>query len=150
MRTAATRTEALRRLAGAAVLALASVLAGCDRAAAPAGSGAREAAHAYYEALLRRDWPKAYAALHPDSRKRLGGEQFAQRAQAYRRDLGFEAEKVHVRACEERGAEAVAHVTLDGRSAGKGRHYRDAVTLRRGDAGWGVVLAPNFGQGRPR
>ena len=123
----------------AAVLA-----AGCSGASGPAGTGAANAARAYGEALVRRDWRAAYAALHPDIRARCGPEEFARRADHYRRGLGFEPDEVRVRACEERGAEAVAHVLL----VGKGRTFREALTLRRAGDDWGVVLPPRFGSSR--
>jgi hypothetical protein len=97
-----------------------------------------------------QDWPAAYAALHADGRKRLSAEQFAGLARQYRRGVGFEPTAAHVRSCEERGDEAVAHVTLTGQAAGHRRFHKDAVTLRRGAGGWGVVLPPRFGQARTR
>ena len=49
---------------------LAVVLAGCSGTPTAPGTGADAAARGYFEALLRRDWAEAYAALHPDSRAR--------------------------------------------------------------------------------
>ena len=106
------------------------------------------AAHDFYEALVRQDWPRAYAALDPDTQKRHSPEQFARLAQQYRRGLGLEPQAVHVRSCEEHGAEAIAHVTLTGRAAGRQAHYRDAVSLRQTGAGWRVVLPATFGRGK--
>ena len=63
-------------------------------------------------------------------------------------NLGFEPSAVHIRACEERAAEATAHVVLTGRGAGQERRYRDAIVLRRDDNGWHVVLPSHFGQVR--
>src|SRR5690242_7631423 len=90
---------------------------GCGRAPAPApaGTGAREAAQAFYDAVVRQDWPAAHALLDPGSQKRHGQGRLAQ----YRRGLGFEPKAAHVRACEERGDDAVAHVTLSGRGAAR-------------------------------
>jgi hypothetical protein len=98
------------------------------------------------EALLRQDWGRAYAALDAPNRARCGAGQFARLADGYRRGLGFEPRAVHVRSCEERGAEAIAHVVFTGAAAGRQRYYKDAVVLRRGEAGWGVALPPRFGQ----
>jgi hypothetical protein len=118
---------------------------GCTRTPPPAGTGAAAAARTYFEALVRRDWPAAYAALHPDSRARCDPDRFARLAEAERRRLGFEPEAVRLRSCTERGGKAVAHVVFNGRAGGKQRTYRDAVGLRRAAAGWGVVLPGRFG-----
>lgn len=126
---------------------LTGALAGCGRVpAAPAGSGAREVVEAYHAALLRHDWPAAYASLHPDTRKRHGPEQFARLARQHLHDLGFEPTEAHVRSCEERGAEASARVLYVGRTDSGPKTYKDALVLRRGEAGWGIVLPSNFGR----
>jgi hypothetical protein len=125
------------------------VLAGCGTGPQPpAGTSAAEAVRGFYTALLRQDWPRAYAALHAESRSRWSPEQFARLAAQYRRDLGFEPEQVHVRSCEERGAEATAHVVFTGPGASGPRFFKEAVRLRRGPDGWGVVLAQKFGRAR--
>lgn len=124
---------------------------GCGRGTSmPPGTGAKEAAQSYFDALIRQDWPKAYAALDPPSRGWCSPDQFARLARTYRSNLGFEPGAVQVRACEERGAEATAHVVLTGRAATKDRRYKDAITLRRQDGGWYVILPPNFGQAMRR
>ncbi len=125
-------------------------LAGCGKAPeGPAGTGAREAANRYFDALVRGDWPGAYALLDPGSKAQVGADRFARLAQDYRRGLGFDPDAVRVTACDERGDEAIAHVTLTGRGAGRHR-FKDAVALRRDGAGWAVVLPANFGRvGRP-
>jgi hypothetical protein len=119
---------------------------GCGGATTHNRTGAEEAAHGYYEALLHQDWPRAYAVLHPDSRKRFTGEQFARLAQAQRKRLGFEPQEVKVRSCEEHGSSAVAHVVLLGPASAKRHTFQDAVALRQGPAGWAVVLPPRFGE----
>src|SRR5438132_1611546 len=122
-----------------ACLLAAGALAGCGgESERPAGTGAAAAVRGYYEALLRQDWRGAYAALAPESRARVSAEQFTALALNYWRRLGFEPQGVSLRACEEHGAEAVAHVTLTGRAGARQRFHKDAVTLRRGAAGWGV------------
>ncbi|HJZ89932.1 MAG TPA: hypothetical protein VKE40_03600 [Gemmataceae bacterium] len=129
-----------------AVASVLIALAGCRPAAeVPAGTGAKEAGHAFFEALSRQDWPASYALLTPESRARVGADEFARMAQAYRRSLGFETTEVHVTACDERGPNAIAHVTLSGQSPHRQR-FKDAIALRRGDAGWSVILPANFGQ----
>ncbi len=132
-------------------VAATAALAGCGPATStPAGTGARETAESFYEAVIRQDWPAAHAALDPDVRKRLSPEQFARLAAQYRRGLGLEPEAVHVRSCEEHGTEAIAHVTLTGRGPTGHGQYRDSVLLRKNGSTWGVVLPPNFGQAKHR
>jgi hypothetical protein len=123
--------------------------AGCGGTAAPP-SEAGAAALRFFTALKDQDWPAAYATLDADGRKRLTLAEFTERAQRYRKGIGFEPAAAHVRSCEERGEEAVAHVSLTGQAGGRQRFHRDAVTLRRGAGGWGVVLPPRFGQARAR
>jgi hypothetical protein len=133
------------------VLLVGGLLIGCSRSPEqPPGTGAKECVQGYFEALIRQDWSRAYASLDPASQKRSTSQQFNRLAQTYHSNLGFEPDAVHVGACEERGAEATAHVVLTGRAGTKSHRYKDAVTLRRDDDGWHVVLPPNFGQGRKR
>jgi hypothetical protein len=129
------------------VVLLLSALAGCRKApTTPVATGAAEAAHAYYQALLRRDWQEAYAALDPECRARYSPAEFAARAQNYYRELDFEPEAVRVRFCNERESAAIAHVVLTGRAGGRQHRHNDAVALRRGPEGWGIFLADNFGK----
>jgi hypothetical protein len=119
---------------------------GCgERPARPSGTGAREVAQGYHEALLRQDWAGAYRLLHADSRARCGLEQFARLAENHRRAFGFEPESVRLRSCDEKGTEAVARVAFAGRVAGRQRLFKDAVALRRDGETWCVVLPPGFG-----
>jgi hypothetical protein len=127
----------------------AAVAAGCAPShTGPAGTGAEAVVRDFYDALLRRDWDRAYASLDDDSRARVAPEQFAALAQGYRDGLGFDPEAVRVRSCEEHGAEAVAHVVFTGHAAAHERRFEDGATLRNGAGGWGVVLPVGFG--RPR
>jgi len=130
-----------------ALLALAVV--GCDRPPPPAppDTGSRAAAQGFFAAIIRQDWSSAHAALQEEDRRRLSPERFAALARQYRQGLGIEPQGVHLRACEERGDEAIAHVTLTGRKPdGRQGHFRDAISLRRAESGWVVVLPANFGQ----
>jgi hypothetical protein len=133
-----------RLLAGLATLL---ALAGCARTPAPGpGTGAAEAARDFFEALVGRDWARAYSGLHPDSRARCDPARFAGLAGAYRRALGFEPDGVRLRSCQEQGERAIAHVVLTGRGGPRRRSFKDAVTLRRTPEGWRVVLPANFGR----
>jgi hypothetical protein len=119
--------------------------AGCGRAPAPAGTGAREAAELFGAALCRRDWPAAYRALHPDSRKECGPELFAERAANHCAAFGFRPERVVVRFCEEHGREAIAQVVFLGTRSRQ--RAKDAFVLHRQGESWGVVLEDTFGNG---
>ena len=131
-------------------LLVGSTLAGCGGLREePAGTGAKECVESYYDALVRKDWPAAYACLDANSQKHCTPQHFSELAQSYRRKLGFEPEAAQVRACEERGTEATAHVVVTGRAATVSRRYKDTVMLRRNDE-WRVVLPPNFGQALKR
>jgi hypothetical protein len=124
-------------------------LVGCATEPGPRpGTGAAEAARDFFGALCQRDWPRAYGLLAPETRRRWSAEQFAGLATNYRKAIGMDPAAVHVRSCEEQGSEAVAHVVLTG-APGHAQH-KDAVALRRSEAGWGVHLPRNFGQQRLR
>jgi hypothetical protein len=120
---------------------------GCGEAP-PVGTGAEAVAQAYCEALLRQDWVSAYGALDPASKGAVRSDQFPPLARERWQRADFEPEGVQVRACEERGNEATAHVIFRGRAKGRPRFYRDAVTLRRSGERWAVVLPQALGQSR--
>jgi hypothetical protein len=129
-----------------AVVAMVLLVGGCaSKAPAPRGEAAA-VAQDYFDALVRQDWPAAYAKLHPDAKSHWRAEAFAKAAEQFRRGLGIEPETATVGACEERGDEAIAHVQLTGHAADKRKLLKEAVALRRSDAGWGVVPPPQFGQ----
>jgi putative alpha-1,2-mannosidase len=121
------------------------LVAGCNsaRPASP-GTGADAVVRDYYEAIVRKDWNEAYAALHAESRAKVSAAAFAQQAASYRRRLGFEPQQVVVRSCEEHGTEALAHIVLKGGA----RSFKDAVVLRQQGSQWRVVLPPRFGEGQ--
>jgi hypothetical protein len=132
-------------------LVAAGLAAGCAGSPGPPpGTGAGETVQDFYEALLRQDWRQAYADLHPDSRKRCGADQFTRLARNYRHGVGFEADGVRVRSCEEQDDGAIAHIVLTGQSPAGPRHYNDAITLRRDGDRWWVVLSPLFGRALAR
>jgi hypothetical protein len=120
---------------------------GCLRAPPATGTGATETAQAFAEAIVAKDWPKAYGLLAVESKARTAPDQFARLGAQYRAGLGFEPATAHVTACEEHGPEAVAHVTLTGNGPHRGR-FKDAWALRDDGGTWGIALAANFG--RPR
>src|SRR5262249_3578038 len=99
------------------LLAFLGLAGGGQAPAPPVDTGARKVVESDYEGLLRRDGDGAYVFLPPESRARLAPTQFARLAAEYHRAVGFEAEAVRVRSCEEHGTEAIAHVLLTGRGA---------------------------------
>src|SRR3954471_18454054 len=98
------------------LVALAATGCGAAPEAAPDGTGARQAGHDFYAAMIRQDWPAAYARLHPDSRAAVTAERFTGLAKGFRQRLGFEPTKVAVRTCDEQGPRAIAHVVITGRA----------------------------------
>ncbi len=124
------------------------LLAGCGgktESTSP-NTGARAVVEEFYGALIAGDSPRAYEKLDRESQRRVSPARFATLAAAYRKNIGFHTERVHIRACEEQGDAATAHITIAGHSAGHSRRHNDGVTLRRTDSRWGVVLPANFGQ----
>jgi hypothetical protein len=77
-------------------------------------------------------------------------EQFLRAAENHRRPFGFEPEEARLKSCEEHDAEGTAHVLVTGSAGGKTLTAKDAVALKRSDAGWGVVLPRSFGASRGR
>ena len=139
----------MRHSPGWAASLLTILVAGCTGAQAPSpGTGAEAVVRNYYEALVRKDWDVAYAALDAESQKNVSAAQFAKQAERYRRRLGFEPEEVAVRSCEEHGTEALAHVVLKGHAEGGRRSFKDAVGLRQSGSSWGVMLPARFGEDR--
>lgn len=112
----------------------------------PPGTGAAEVAQQFFQAVLAQDAKAARELLEPESQAKRTPEQLQALFRAYRRNLGFEPAEARLRFCEERGDEASAHVMIHGHSAGKARHAKEAVLLRKTTAGWGVVLPDNFGR----
>jgi hypothetical protein len=126
-------------------VALLVVVAGCgSKPTLATDSGAKDVVQAYCDAIVRRDWVRAYGTLHPESRARWSESQFARAAEAYRAGLGFDSRSVRVRSCEEQGDRAVAHVTFT--RDGRRQQYRDGMTLAFVEGTWRVMLPPNFGK----
>ena len=142
---------AIGRILGILVLAAAGLAAGCRPAPAPPPeTGAREAARAFFDALSRQEWDRAYAALTPESRARVSPEQFAGLARNYQRSYDLKPGAVQVGPCEEHGPKALAHVTLTRLHSAKNRRHKDAVMLHQDGAGWWVELPAGFGRaGKP-
>lgn len=128
------------------------MLLACGCAESPsagsADTGARAAVETFFTGLIAGDPRKAHESLDAESRQRVSPGEFARLAAAYSRNLGFKAESVHIRACEEQGDAATAHVVVNGQGAGHSQRYADGVTLRRVDGRWGVVLPTNFGRAK--
>lgn len=123
-----------------------SMMAGCGGAAPTStGTGARETATSFFEAITRQNWEEAYKSLHGDSRKVLSLADFSNRGKNYRKGLGFELGKVVVRLCEEQGDKANAHLVLSDANDSRKNSFREAVLLRKDRDRWGVILSPNFG-----
>ena len=134
----------MKREVGVLVLAL----CGCgENTPPPVDTGAKVAVAAFFGGMTSGDPQRAYSVLDDDSRRRISVEQFEALAQANSRKVGYAVERVHIQSCEERGDEATAHIVLIGRAASHSRRYQDAITLRRREGRWGIVLPANFGRG---
>lgn len=130
-------------------LLLAGVL-GCGReTGTPELVSPKKVIEAYYSALLRRDWPSAFALLHPADQAGRDPREFSRLAQDYWRGLGFEPATVRVPFCHARGVTATAQVTLLGRppacvpsvrAASPTWVRRETLALRRSEDGWRVLL----------
>ncbi|HEV3116080.1 MAG TPA: hypothetical protein VGY58_03450 [Gemmataceae bacterium] len=139
----------LSRAKTSLTLLLLATAAGCSSTMPELEStGAAEAAQEHCDALVRGDWTRAYAGLDASSRQRLSEQQFTRLIRKRWQAIGFEPQEAHVRSCEEHGAEAIAHVALNGHAASRLHFYKDAVVLRRSATGWEVVLSPASGQFR--
>jgi hypothetical protein len=130
------------------LVGLLAVALGCARAPAPVRTGAEETARAYAEAVVARDWPRAYACLAESSKERHSAEQFAALAHNYYLGIGFAPSRAQVRFGEERGEEASARIVFTGKEGARSRSHRDALFLRRSAGRWGVVLPDRFGRSR--
>lgn len=95
----------------------------------------------FFQAIVEKDWPRGYALLDPQIKRLWSERRFAQAAARYLAKLGFQPDTVQIRYCAEDGDEARGRVVLTGP---QNHHYKDAVTLRRGDHGWAIVLPPSW------
>ena len=109
-------------------------------------TGAKEAVADFFGGLTKGDAQKAYGTLDAESKQRVSATQFSPLLQAYSRKVGYKVARVHISSCEESEATATAHVVLIGHSAGHSRRFEDAITLRRREGRWGIVLPANFGR----
>src|SRR5262245_2811850 len=125
------------------LLAALVVGGGCAKKPIATQSGAETALREFGQALVGKDWPRAYQALHPESRAALGEKQFARLGANYLAGIGFEADEFLIRSCDERGSEVLAQARLRGHAA-ELRTYKDTFTIKRDTAGWGVVLPSYF------
>ena len=137
----------IRRLCSLGFLVLYG-FAGCGEGSRrPPQTGATAAVQAYFEALQRRQWQTAYAALDAESQHICTLEQFTTKAEAWHKNLGFEPRSFHIRSCTEQGSAANARVVISGFAADqKRKEYRDAVALRYEGQSWRVILPPHLGQ----
>jgi hypothetical protein len=131
------------------ILFLVMTLIGCGQKVEPGppDTGARAAARAFFEAIIHEDWPTAFAAMDVEQAE-IGVDAFTALAKQYRLSHGFEPRDVTFRGCEEQGERAVAHVVLTGKTPAGTQHFRDSVTLRKGQTGWKIIKLDGFGKQR--
>jgi hypothetical protein len=136
------------RMSAAALLAL--TMLGCGRGGGSVepDTAARATVRNFYFAIIREDWPAAFALLEPQSQSRFGADAFADAARQYRASFGFEPVSVEIRSCDEKGDRAKARVIVTGKSASAKHRFRDAIDLRKSSSNWGVAPAEDFGRER--
>jgi hypothetical protein len=123
------------------------LLGGCEKQ--PVGSprtdtGAEAVAKSFFTALVRNDWPAAYGALDPYSRRWCSQDQFVSRARAALKQIGFTPTEVNV-AVTETGDQASAVAVYREAFAAGSKQYKDGTAMRRTGQIWAVVLRNNFG-----
>ncbi len=109
-------------------------------------TSAKDAVAEFFGGLTKGDAQKAYDTLDAESKQRVSTTQFNTLVQGYSRKVGYKVARVHISSCEQGEETATAHVVLIGHSAGHSRRFEDAITLRRREGRWGVVLPANFGR----
>jgi hypothetical protein len=114
-----------------------------------AETGAEKTAQGFFEALVSEDWPRAYAALDPESQAWCSEKKFAELAQHYREQIGFTPTGVSIGA-NEIGDTATAIANFKGLSGTTIKQSKDGTALRRTAGGWAVVLRENFGKDSPK
>lgn len=127
-------------------------LVGCGNEMPPPpeiiNTGAKEVAKSFFEALVRKDWVKAYDLIDADSRVRISKEEFTSSAQAALKQLGFNPTEVGVSVTETKD-QATAIAVYRGVSGTSSKQFKDGTTLKRIDNTWKVVLRSNFGMDAP-
>lgn len=103
-------------------------------------TGARAAALAFCEAIIRSDWEAVRDLADPKTAPEAG--QLARLASQYRKSLGMEPEVARIRSCEEQEGRAIAHFTFTG---GR-KQYRGGWELRLHEGKWVIVLPASFGR----
>jgi hypothetical protein len=119
---------------------------GCRKPQAPAGTGAREAVKAYFDALAKDNWATAHAQLDDATQKRFDRAAFEPLAQTYCKNVGLPAAKMHIRSCDEQGDKAIAQINMMPGAVGGKHRYREGIVLQKEAAGWRITLPDNFGQ----
>ena len=124
----------MRLLAAAIIVSF----AGCGGPSSASGTtGAGDVARTFFESVINEQDQAAYDLIDPESRH-LTLEGFTVLSRSYTHNIGFHAERVHMRSCDEQGDTAIAHVMLNGR--GGHARYSDGITLRRVEGRWFIVL----------
>jgi hypothetical protein len=125
-----------------------AALCGCEKQQpplpVPVDTGAEAVARSFFDAMVREDWNAAYDTIDAESRARVTKEQFASRAQANMKRVGFKPTEVGV-AVSETGDRASAVAVYRSVSEISSKRYKDGTALKRSGQGWAVALRSNFG-----
>jgi hypothetical protein len=117
---------------------------GCRHSAPPAVPPSQAVVESYCQALVRKEWTRAYGLLDAESQKRCSRQRFVQLGPLEIDKFGFVPESCHVHSCQQREATAIAQLVFYS-SPAKNRRYRDSLTLRQSGGEWKIELPENFG-----
>ncbi len=109
-----------------------------------ASVGASEAAHAFFEAMLRQEWDTAYELLDDESRTWCSKEDFTARGRAVLGQLDFTPAAVFVDVSE-KGDHASALAVFRSAAGAGAKQFKDGADLTRTQNGWRLSLRKNFG-----
>ena len=127
-------------------VALTLALGGCSGAApTPVDTGAKAVVREFCDAVLQRNWKQAHVLLDAESQARWSPAQFVRVGDAYRRQIGFEPTKVHIRSCDEQDDKAIARVAFGAGTSHSHQHFKDGLLLRKANDVWRISLPPSFG-----
>jgi hypothetical protein len=147
MSTSPTASASLAGWARCAILFVIILHAGCSKheESLLVSTGADATTQEFFDALLHRDWRKAYSMLDSNSKAWCSEQRFAELGVSYMTEFGFDPATVNV-SVSESGDHASAIALFHGPSSSTNSHFKDGTELRRNGGKWFVVLRTNFGK----
>jgi hypothetical protein len=117
---------------------------GCRHVPPPPEPPSWAVVESFCQALVQKEWARAYTLLDPESQKRCPQQRFAQLGPLEIDKFGFVPESCRVQSCQQREGTGIAQVDYCS-SPTKNRRYRDTLTVRQNGAEWKIALSGNFG-----